>query len=96
MRIYKFYVYILTNKSGTLYIGVSKDAEFRRIQHKEKVDNNSFTARYNINKLIYYEVYQYIEHGILREKQLKGWNRKKKVALIRKVNPRFEEIEVMD
>ena len=61
-------------------------------EHKNKEDKKSFTAKYNINKLIYYEVYQYIEHAILREKQLKGWSRSKKLALIRKMNPTFEDL----
>ncbi len=92
MRSYKFYVYILTNRSGTLYTGLSKDAEVRQWQHKNKMNRNSFTAKYNINKLIYYEEYQYVEDAIFREKQIKNWNRKKKLALIRTMNPKFEDL----
>src|SRR5436189_159887 len=91
MREYRFYVYILTNKSGTLYTGMTKDVEIRQWQHENKI-NNGFTAKYNIDKLIYYEEYQYVEEAILREKQIKNWNRKKKLALIRKMNPTFEDL----
>src|SRR5258708_6800643 len=89
MRIYRFFVYIITNRSGTLYAGITKDAEIRVWQHENKININSFTAKYNINKLIYYEEYQYIEEAILREKQIKNWSRKKKLALVRTLNPKF-------
>ena len=75
-----------------MYIGVSKDAEVRQWQHENKINENSFTAKYNINKLIYYEEYQYINDAILREKQIKNWNRKKKLALIKIMNPKFEDL----
>jgi putative endonuclease len=78
-----------------LYIGVTRDVVARQQQHKDKI-NEGFTATYNIHKLIYYEIYQYIEEAITREKQLKNWNRNKKLALIRKKNPKFEELEVID
>lgn len=90
MKKYKFYIYILTNKSGTLYTGVSKNADARQGQHENKINRNSFTAKYNIHKLIYYEEHQYIENAILREKQIKNWNRKKKLDLIKTINPKFE------
>ena len=86
-----YYVYILTNKSNTLYIGVTNDIIRRVYEHKHKSDSG-FTSRYNINKLIYLEECNYIEIAIQREKQLKGWTRKKKMDLIKKQNPNFEEI----
>lgn len=64
----------------------------RQWQHENKMNINSFTAKYNINKLIYYEEYKYVEDAILREKQIKNWNRKKKLALIRTMNPKFEDL----
>ncbi|HSW89146.1 MAG TPA: GIY-YIG nuclease family protein [Candidatus Saccharimonadales bacterium] len=91
----RYYVYILTNNSGTLYIGVTRNLDARNTQHKDKV-NKGFTEKYNISKLIYYEVYQYIGDAIMREKQLKNWNRTKKLNLIRKINPTFKEIEIVD
>ncbi len=89
---HQYYVYILTNKSGTLYTGISRDVIARRDQHTQKVNAKSFTAKYNINKLIYYEEYATATEMILREKQIKNWSRKKKLDMIRKVNPKFEEL----
>ena len=86
-----YYIYILTNASGTLYIGVTSDLIKRIWEHKHKVVKG-FTEKYNIETLIYYEEYADPENAILREKQLKGWLKKKKLALIRKVNPEFKEV----
>ncbi|MBU4017079.1 GIY-YIG nuclease family protein [Patescibacteria group bacterium] len=86
-------VYILTNNSGTLYIGITSNLIKRLWEHKNKVVKG-FTEKYNIYKLIYYEIYENVEQAILREKQLKNWNRKKKLALIRKTNPKFEELVI--
>jgi putative endonuclease len=87
----QFYVYLLTNDSGTLYIGITSNIVKRVWEHKNKVAKG-FTERYNIDKLIYYEEYSDAENAILREKQLKKWSRKKKLSLIRKTNSKFEEI----
>lgn len=86
-----YYVYVLTNKSGTLYIGITSNLIKRLWEHKNKVVKG-FTEKYNINKLIYYEVYQDVYQAVLREKQLKNWNRSKKLSLIRGTNPKFEEL----
>lgn len=86
-----FYVYILTNNSGTLYIGVTSNLVKRMWEHKNKVVKG-FTEKYNIDKLIYYEIFEDAENAIIREKQLKNWNRSKKYVLIRKMNPKFEEL----
>lgn len=88
-------VYILTNYSGTLYIGITSNVIKRLWEHKNKVVKG-FTEKYNINKLIYYEIYENAENAILREKQLKNWNRKKKLALIRKENPTFKELIITE
>lgn len=90
-----FYVYILTNSSGILYIGISSHLIKRIWEHKNKVVEG-FTNKYNISKLIFYEIYEEVEHAILREKQLKKWNRAKKIELIKRVNPKFEELSVND
>jgi len=80
-------VYVMTNKNNTtLYIGVSSDLQSRVYEHKNKVYINSFTARYNLNKLVFYENFATIEEAIEREKQLKGWLRKKKLNLINNFN----------
>ncbi len=73
------------------YVGISGDLSFRVWQHKEKV-NEGFTKKYNINKLVYYETYDNPDDAIVREKQLKRWNRKKKVDLIKKENPEFKDL----
>jgi putative endonuclease len=92
MRDYTFFVYILTNASRrSLYIGVTNALKVRVQQHKEKV-HDGFTARYNVNRLVYYEVFQYIHAAIAREKQLKGWTRARKLELIRTRNPQFRDL----
>jgi len=90
---YIFYVYILSSKrNGTLYIGVTKDLLNRSFQHKLGQGSKSFTAKYKISRLIYFEEYQYIQDAILREKQLKKWNRQWKIKLIEKNNPTWRDL----
>ncbi len=79
-------VYILTNHSRTLYIGVTSNIQRRIWEHREKLIEG-FTKKYNIDKLVYYELIEDMPTAIAREKQLKGWSRKKKIALIEKENP---------
>ena len=87
------YIYILTNKNNTtLYVGVTAYLKKRVIQHKEKHDPKSFTARYNLDTLVYYEAHQMIGDAIAREKQLKGGSRAQKVALIEGINPEWEDL----
>jgi putative endonuclease len=92
------FIYIVTNKyNNTFYIGVTSNLPQRILEHIEKRYENSFSARYNLNKLVYYEQYQMIGDAIAREKQLKGGSRAKKIELIRSINPNwidlFEEIK---
>ena len=87
------FIYILTNyKNTTLYIGVTSNLPQRIIEHKEKKYQNSFSARYNLNKLVYYEQFQMIGDAIAREKQLKGGSRANKVDLINSLNPIWEDL----
>ncbi len=86
-----YYVYIIINLSKTLYIGVSNDLMRRTQEHKDKVVPG-FTNKYNIDKLVYFETFDNIENALVREKQLKKWRRKKKINLIEKVNPGWEEL----
>lgn len=87
----QYYIYILTNKSNTLYIGITNDLIRRLYEHKNKLVAG-FTKKYNIDKLIYYEVFDSPEAAIQREKEIKGWIRKKKIDLIKRVNPNFKEL----
>lgn len=81
----EYYVYIMTNKSRTLYTGVTSNLVKRVYEHKQKLVPG-FTTKYNISKLVYYEITNSIEAAIAREKQIKGWLRRKKIALIESQN----------
>ena len=85
------YVYIMTNRSRTLYIGVTSDLERRVHQHKQK-EIAGFTKRYNMTQLAYYEEIPSIRDAIAREKQLKGWLRSRKIALIESMNPQWRDL----
>ena len=86
-----YYVYIASNTSRTLYIGVTNDLERRMYEHCHHLVPG-FTSNYNVHQLVYFEETSDIESAILREKQLKGWLRRKKVALIESVNPQWEDL----
>jgi putative endonuclease len=82
--------FIMTNKThSVLYVGVSSDIIGRVWQHKNKVYPNSFTAKYNCDKLVYYYFYSHIEEAIATEKAIKGGNRKNKINLINSLNPKW-------
>jgi len=87
----QYYVYILTNKSKTLYTGVTNNLSRRLYEHKNKLIDG-FTKKYNIDKLVYYEIYNTPDEAIAREKQIKGWLRKKKVALIESMNKEWMDL----
>lgn len=87
------FIYILTNNNNTtLYVGVTSNLIARIQQHKAKYHKASFTARYNLHKLVYYEAFQMIGDAIAREKQLKAGKRAKKIALIEQLNPNWEDL----
>lgn len=87
------FIYLITNKNNTtLYVGVTSNLPNRIIQHKEKKYPNSFSARYNLNKLVYYEQFQMIGDAIGREKQIKGGNRAAKENLINSINPSWNDL----
>jgi len=85
----QYYVYIMTNKHNkVLYTGITNDLKRRVYQHKEKLVNG-FTKKYNITKLVYYEVFQDPENAVLREKQIKAGSRQKKIDLINSTNRKW-------
>ena len=88
------YIYFLTNKNNSvIYIGVTNDIKRRILEHKSGI-NDSFTKRYNVDKLIYLEEYSDPDQAIKREKQLKGWKRDKKIALINQFNPEWKDLSL--
>jgi putative endonuclease len=92
MRIYSYYVYILTNTNNrVLYTGVTNDLERRCFEHKSK-KIKGFTQKYNIDKLVYYTNFDSIDDAIAREKQIKGYSREKKIALINKFNEEWRNL----
>lgn len=92
MKIHCYYIYILTNKNNTvLYSGVTNNLVRRCHEHKTKLFKG-FTEKYNVDKLIYYELFDEIEFAIRREKQIKGYSREKKDRLIEKFNPNRNDL----
>ena len=85
------YTYILSNKSKTLYIGVTSNLIKRIHEHKNNL-TDGFTSKYNIKDLVYYEIFDSIENAIIREKQLKAGNRAKKITLIESLNPTWKDL----
>ena len=87
------FIYIITNKNNTtLYIGVTADLPRRILDHKNKRNEKSFSARYNLNKLVYYEQFLMIGDAIGREKQLKAGSRQAKIDLILSFNPLWTDL----
>ncbi len=86
-----FFVYIIGNDRPTLYIGVTSDLIRRVYEHKQGMVEG-FTKKYNLKKLLYYEIFNAAENAIMREKQLKHWNRNWKLELIKKINPAMKDL----
>jgi putative endonuclease len=86
-----YYVYILSNKTRTIYVGVTKDLEGRVSQHKSDIQEG-FTKAYRVKQLVCYEEFDNVFSAIEREKQIKGWRRSKKVALIKASNPKWQDL----
>jgi putative endonuclease len=86
-----YYVYVLASRSRNLYIGVTGDLDRRIFEHKNKLVRG-FTSQYNIHRLVYYEVYGNVTSAIAREKELKGWRREKKIALVERENPTWDDL----
>lgn len=89
----QYYVYIMANTHrSVVYIGVTNNLVRRVYEHKNHLDKGSFTSRYNVENLVYYETTSNIESAIEREKQIKGWNRKHKNKLIESKNPNWIDL----
>jgi putative endonuclease len=88
-----FYVYIMANnaRDHVLYTGVTGNLSRRVFQHKHK-QIPGFTSRYNVTRLVYYEIFCYPDMAIAREKEIKGWRRSKKIALIEGMNPHWHDL----
>jgi putative endonuclease len=91
MREHIYFTYIVASRSHTLYIGVTGNLRKRIFDHKWK-EYTGFTQRYNCDRLVWFESYQEVAKAIAREKQLKGWRREKKIALIEKTNPTWLDL----
>ena len=87
----QYYVYLMANESRMLYTGVTNDLARRAWEHKQKL-LSGFTKRYNLTRLVYYEVTPDVRAAIAREKQIKGWLRRKKVALVESMNPEWRDL----
>ncbi len=87
----QYYVYILTNKSGTLYTGMTNDLRRRIYEHKKGLIEG-FAKKYNIKRLVYFESSTSVHTAITREKQIKGWSRKKKIEIVDSSNPEWIDL----
>ena len=87
----RYYVYIMASRSLTLYTGVTGDIFHRALQHKAG-EIEGFTKKYHINRLVYYETFKYVNNAIAREKQIKAWTRAKRLALIKRMNPAWQDL----
>jgi putative endonuclease len=86
-----YYVYIMNSPSGTLYTGITNNLRDRIYQHKYKLIEG-FTKKYNVTRLAYYEETTDVNNAIAREKEIKGWRRSKKIALIKSMNPYWKDL----
>jgi len=91
VREHKYFVYIVSSRSGTLYIGMTNSIYRRALQHKSG-EIEGFSSKYHCGRLVYYESFDDVHKAIGREKQLKGWTRAKKIALIESKNLRWEDM----
>ena len=86
-----YYVYMLSSKTGTLYVGITNDLLRRMYEHKTGM-TEGFTKKYSVNRLVYYEEIDNVDQAILREKQIKKWARSKKIALIKATNHQWKDL----
>ena len=91
MNEHRYYVYIMASRTHVFYVGVTNNIVRRVRQHKERA-HEGFTARYNVDRLVWYESWHYIKNAIAREKQIKPWRREKKIRLIESLNPTWQDL----
>ncbi|HVN29648.1 MAG TPA: GIY-YIG nuclease family protein [Candidatus Binataceae bacterium] len=87
----EFYAYILTNRTHTLYVGVTSDL-YHRVEEHRNGTGGAFTSKYKITRLVYFEQFDSPSEAIAREKEIKGWLRRKKIALIEAENPKWSDL----
>ena len=88
----EYFVYIIGNEGGMLYVGVTNNLERRMREHKTRFNPQSYAARWGIHRLLYYESFRYILDAIAREKQIKKYRRQKKIKLIESMNPTWHDL----
>ncbi|WP_058189621.1 GIY-YIG nuclease family protein [Terracidiphilus gabretensis] len=86
-----YFTYIMASRSHTLYIGMTNNLRHRVFQHKWR-EQDGFTARYNCDRLVWFQSFSDVSLAIQREKELKGWRREKKIALIEQTNPTWQDL----
>jgi putative endonuclease len=86
-----YYVYILASRSRTLYVGVTRDLQKRLFEHRDR-SRTGFTTRYNVSRLVHFEVTSDIKSAITREKQIKSWSRRRKLELVSATNPAWLDL----
>lgn len=91
MKEHSYFVYILASRSRTLYVGVTRDLVRRLYQHRQQI-LPAFTARYAVNRLVYFEHTTDVWAALAREKEIKGWKRARKLELVESLNPAWEEL----
>jgi putative endonuclease len=87
----RYYVYTMASRTHVFYVGMTNNIVRRVRQHKERA-HEGFTARYNIDRLVWYEVWHYVRTAIARERQIKPWRREKKIRLIESLNPTWQDL----
>ena len=87
----RYYVYVMASRSLNLYTGITSNIYRRSLQHKNG-EIDGFTKKYDINRLVYYEVFEHIGNAIAREKQVKAWTRTKRLALIKSIDPTWQDL----
>jgi putative endonuclease len=88
-----YWVYVMSGRTRTLYVGVTNDVERRTYEHKNK-SVPDFTSKYRLDRLVYFEVHAHIRDAIAREKQIKSWRRETKMALIESLNPKWRDLSL--